>query len=80
MNSTYTHDIKHILSIYDIEDIDNKVFQDQFNTKYDRNQKRLLLFLNEDEVISVMPKLLQVLKDKKATNYELKIKNLYDMI
>ncbi len=80
LNSTYTHDIKHILSIYDIEDIDNKVFQDQFNTKYDRNQKRLLLFLNEDEVISVMPKLLQVLKDKKATNYELKIKNLYDMI
>lgn len=78
VNSSYTYNIKHFLCIYDIENEDISVFQNHFDIRYESSQKKLLLFLTEEEIIKVIPILLELLKNKKATNYELKIKNLYD--
>ncbi|MDE6357675.1 MAG: hypothetical protein K2L15_03690, partial [Eubacteriales bacterium] len=78
ISSLYSQDLKHILCVYDIEEPDIVVFSEIFDTKYDIETKMLTVSLEKEEIPKAIIVLLEILKNKKATNYELKIKNLYD--
>lgn len=78
ISSLHSQDLKHILCVYDIEEPDIVVFSDIFDTKYDIETKMLTVSLEREEISKAIIVLLETLKNKKATNYELKIKNLYD--
>lgn len=78
ISSLYAQDLKHVLCVHDIEEADIDVFSNMFDTKYDEEARMLTVFLNKEEVSKAIQVLFEILESKKATSYELKIKNLYD--
>lgn len=78
VKSNYINDIKHVLCIYDIEHDDIILFSKIFKIKYDMEQKILTIPLLEKDIRKALSVLWTVLKDRKATKYELKLQNLYD--
>ncbi len=77
ISSEYSSNVNHILSIYDIDFEDIKFFAD-FKSKYDKSQRKLIVKLKETELNDCFNVLLNILNEGKATNYEMKIENLYD--
>lgn len=74
----YSQNIKHMLCVYDIDNIDISMFSNDFQTKYDVEQKKLTVSLEDENIYRAITIVLEVLKNGKATSYDLKIENLYD--
>ncbi len=71
-------DNKHILNIIGVERNNTIIFSNIYNTKYDYKEKRLLVFLNETEVINALSMTLKLLKEEKIISYDIKIEKLND--
>lgn len=78
VSSGYSQNLKHMLCVYNIDNIDISVFSNDFRTKYDVEQKKLTVSLEEENIYKAITIVLEILKNEKATSYELKIENLYD--
>lgn len=78
ISNRYSQNIKHMLCVYDIDNIDISMFSSDFVTKYDIEQKKLTVSLKEENIYRAITIVLEVLKNGKATSYDLKIENLYD--
>ena len=74
----YTKNIKHILCIYDIDNQDIILFPDYFNARYNIEEKKLIIFLEERDILTAIEILIKVLNDNKATSYEMKIESLFE--
>lgn len=71
-------DIKHTLIIYDVEENDINESYTNFQYKYEVDERKAMIFLLEEEIVKAIYILLDLIKKRKTTNYELKIANLYD--
>lgn len=78
VSSGYSQNLKHMLYVYNIDHIDISVFSYDFKAKYDVDQKKLTVSLEEENIYKAITIVLELLKKEKAASYELKIENLYD--
>lgn len=69
---------EHIINIIGIEKDSISVFQNIYNTKYYDEEKRLLVFLKESEVINAVETTLKLLREEQIISYDLKIGSLND--
>lgn len=69
---------EHIINIIGIEKDSISVFQNVYNTKYYDEEKRLLVFLKESEVINAVETTLKLLREEQIISYDLKIGSLND--
>lgn len=69
---------RHLLSIFGIEKNDTELFTCFSNMKYYDEERKIIIALEDKEVIKAVDLLLIILKEKKATNYDMKIGSLYD--
>lgn len=69
---------KHILNIVGIEKDNISIFRDVDNKKYYDEEKRLVIFLEEREIINFVDATLKLLSEEKIISYDLKISNLND--
>ena len=69
---------RHLLSILGIEKNDTELFSCFSNMKYYNEERKMIIALEDKEVIKAVDLLLMILKEKKATNYDMKIGSLYE--
>ncbi|MGP1433591.1 MAG: ABC transporter ATP-binding protein [Catonella sp.] len=69
---------EHIINIIGIEKDSISVFRNVYNTKYYDEEKRLLVFLKESEVINAVETTLKLLREEQIISYDLKIGSLND--
>lgn len=69
---------EHILNIIGIEKDSISVFRNVYNTKYYDEEKRLVAFIKECEVINVIDTTLKLLREEQIISYDLKIGSLND--
>lgn len=70
---------KHILNIDGIEKDNISNFTKVYNTRYYDEEKRLVLFLSESEVISAVDITLKLLRGEQIIGYDIKIGSLDDI-
>lgn len=70
---------EHILNIIGIEKDSISVFRNVYNTKYYDEEKRLVAFIKECEVINVIDTTLKLLREEQIISYDLKIGSLNDL-
>ena len=69
---------EHIINIIGIEKDSISVFRNVYKTKYYDEEKRLLVFLKESEVINAVETTLKLLREEQIISYDLKIGSLND--
>lgn len=69
---------RHLLSIFGVEKSDAELFTRFSNMKYYDEERKMIIALEDKEVIKAVDLLLVILKEKRATNYDMKIGSLYD--
>lgn len=74
----YMIDTRHLLCVYDIDFSDSNPFLKEFDTKYKKEERQLVVSLKEEQITRAIDFLLPILREKKATNYDLKIQSLYE--
>lgn len=73
----YLSNNKHILNVFGTNNEIEIVF-DIYNTKYYEEEKKLSVFLDNDEVINAVNLVLDLFVSGQIINYDMKICNLYD--